>query len=87
MTDVNAHGGGSVKGALSRVRGSCKGKSMHMIRLRREFGFNSDMSASVRLRLMVKMCLHVGSNVEGAVTSPGLGTRVRLRCSVRFRGT
>jgi len=73
--------------AWARFRVHCKGKSMHMIRLRREFGFNSDVSARVRLNLRVKMCLLVGSNVEVRVSSPGLGSRVRLRCSVRFTGT
>jgi len=87
MTDANADGVGSVKGAWARVRVSCEGKPMHMIRLRREFGFNSDLSARVSFRLSVKMCLLVGSNVEARVSSPGLVSRVRLRCSVRFTGT
>jgi len=87
MTDVNADGGNSVKGAWARVRVSSKGMSMHMIRLWREFLFNSDVSAMVRLRLRVKMCLLVGINVEGKESSPGLGPRVRVRWSVRFTVT
>jgi len=70
MRYVKADGGVSVKGAWARIRFSCKGKSMHMIRLQREFGFNSDVRTRVRLNLRVKMCLLVGSYVEGGVSSP-----------------
>jgi len=41
----------------------------------------------VRLRLMVKMCLLVGTNVEGEESSLVLGPRVRVRCSLRFTVT
>ena len=55
MTDVVADGGLSVKGAWAWVRFSCKRKSMLMRSLPRELGFTSDVRASVRLRLRVKM--------------------------------
>ena len=56
MTDVDADGGGSVKGAWDRVRVICKRKSMWKRRLPREFLFSSDVSANVRFKLPVKMC-------------------------------
>jgi len=87
MTEVDADGGGSVKLAWARVRVSCKGKYMCMIWLRRKLGFSSDVRARVRLRLRVKMCLLLGINAQGEDSSPGLGPRVRVRCSVRFTVT
>ncbi|KAI5177410.1 Adenomatous Polyposis Coli Protein [Manis pentadactyla] len=59
------------------------GNSMHTIRLRREFGFNSDVITWMSLRLRLKMCLLVGSNFEGVVSSPGLGTRGE--CAIQFQ--
>ena len=56
MTDVDADGGRTVKGARAMVRVSCKRKSMQMRWLPRELEFTSDVRASVRLRLCVKMC-------------------------------
>ena len=56
MTDVEADSGGSVKGAWDRVRVMCKRKSVQKRRLPRELGFSSDVSASVRFKLSVKMC-------------------------------
>jgi len=43
--------------------------------------------AKVIYRLRVKTCLLVGINVEGGVSSPGLGARVKVRCAERFTGT
>ena len=56
MTDIDADGHGSVKGAWGRVRAICKKKSMQKRRLARELGFSTDVSASVRFKLSVKMC-------------------------------
>ena len=56
MTDIDADGGGSVIGAWDRVRFICKRKSMRKRRLPREIGLSSDVSASVRFKLSVKMC-------------------------------
>jgi len=58
-----------------------------MLRLRRELGVNSDVMAKVIYRLKVKTCFLVGINIEGGVSSPGLGARVKVRCSERFTGT
>ena len=55
MTDVDADGGGSVKGAWAWVRVFYKRKSMQMRWLPRELWFTSDVRASVRLRLKVKI--------------------------------
>ena len=56
MTDVDADGGVSVNGAWDWDRVICKRKSMWMRWLPRELGFTSDVRASVRLRLRVRMC-------------------------------
>ena len=56
MTDVDANGGGSVKGAWDRVSVICKRKCMRKRRLPRELGLSSDVSASVRFKLRVKVC-------------------------------
>ena len=56
MTDVDADGGGSVKVAWDRIRVICKRKSMRQRRFPRKLGFSSDVSASVRLKLSVRMC-------------------------------
>ena len=56
MTDVDADGVGSVKGNRERVSVLCKRKSMQMRWLPRELGLSSDVSASVRFKLSVKMC-------------------------------
>ena len=56
MTDVDADGGGSVNGDWDRWRVLCKRKSMWKTRLLRELWFSSDVSASVRFKLSVKMC-------------------------------
>ena len=45
-----------MKGACDRVKVICKRKSMQKGRLPRELGFSSDVSASVRFQLSVKMC-------------------------------
>ena len=55
MTDVDADGGVSVKGDWDRVTVICKRKSMRKRSLPRELGFSSDVSASVRLKLSVKL--------------------------------
>ena len=54
MTDVDADGGVSVN--VDWVRVICKRKSLQKRRLPRELGFSSDVSASVRFKLSVKMC-------------------------------
>ena len=56
MTDIDADGGDSVKGYWDRVKVICKRKSIQKRRLPRELGFSSDVSASVRFKLSVKMC-------------------------------
>ena len=56
MTDVDADGGGSVKGAWDMVRVICKRKSKQKLWLPREFGFSSDVSASATLKIRVRMC-------------------------------
>ena len=56
MTDVDADDVSSVKGARARFRVSCKRKSMRMRWLPSELGFTSDVRASVKLRLSVRMC-------------------------------
>ena len=56
MTDFDDDGFGSVKGALDRGRVICKRKSVRKRWLPKELGFSSDVSASVRLKLPVKMC-------------------------------
>ena len=55
MTFVDADGCGSVKEAWDRVRVICKRKSIQKRHLPRDLGFSSDVSASVRLKLQVKM--------------------------------
>ena len=55
MTDVDADGGGSVKGAWDRVRVICKRKSVQKTWLPRELRFSSYVSASVTLKLPFKM--------------------------------
>ena len=77
MTDVDADGVGSVKGAWDRVRFICKRKSVQKRRLPRELGFSSDVSASVRSSSELR-CVVVDINVAGEESSPGLGARVSL---------
>jgi len=84
MPEFDADFGGSVRLAWARVRVYCRGKSMCMIRLQRDLWSSSDVRARVRLRLRFKMCLLFGINVEGEESSPGLGPRVRFRCSVKY---
>ena len=55
MTCVNADGGGSLNQAQVMVRVICERKSMQKRWLPREKGFSSDVSASVRFMLSVKM--------------------------------
>ena len=54
-------------------------------RLQRELGISSVVSVSVRFKLRVKIVV-VDINVSGIESSPGLGARFRVRCSVRFTG-
>ena len=56
MTDIDADGGGSLNGAWDTVSFICKRKSLRKRRLSRELGFSSDVSASVRFKVRVKMC-------------------------------
>ena len=56
MTDVDADGVGSVKGAWDRVRVICKRKSVQKRWLLRELVFSSYVSVCVTLKLPVKMC-------------------------------
>ena len=56
MTYIDADGGGSEKGAWDRGRVICKRKSIQKRRLPRELVFSSDVSASVRFKLLIKMC-------------------------------
>ena len=56
MTDVDADGGGTLKVAWDRVGDMCKRKSKWKRRLPRELGFSTDVIASVRLKLSVRMC-------------------------------
>ena len=72
-----------MKGAWESVSFFCKRKSMWKRRLPRELGLSSDVSASVRFKLSVR-CIAVDINVAGEESSPGLGARVRVSCTVRF---
>ncbi|KAI5214637.1 Double-Stranded Rna-Binding Protein Staufen-like 2 [Manis pentadactyla] len=63
-------------------QGYCEGKAMRMIRLRRELGVNSDVMAKVIYRLRVKTCFLVGINIEGGVSSPGLGIGLSIETSM-----
>ena len=56
MIHLDADGGHSVKGPWAMFRISYKRKSMGVRWLLRELEFTSDVRASVRLSLRVKMC-------------------------------
>ena len=70
-----------MNGAWDRVSFICKRKSMLKRQLSRELGFSSDVSASVRFNLQVKICrschqcLQVKNLVECLVLRLGLGVK------------
>ncbi|KAI5159633.1 Hydrocephalus-Inducing Protein [Manis pentadactyla] len=86
MTEVNADSGGSVKLAWAMDRISCKGKSMRMTRLWREFRFISDGEYAIQFQdysesRLISMVLVEFQAIEFA-SDPDVSAMARL--SFRF---